>query len=149
MIFTDDIRIDCLPCFTGYPAANHLSAAVYTVALTDETVLLRLYIVLVLLRSVRTKLSHKALAVGMYKQLIGQIGVIAHTIVEIVVHNGRTCSERHLSAEIGEQIVSVVMVMLRYSQLGMQHHPVYEVGKLAQTAAYTLRRTVLPYHHAL
>ena len=60
-------------------------------------------------------------------ELIGVGGIVSDAVVDVVVGYAGACSERNLTAEIGKQIQSVVVVVLCNGQLTMQYKPVNQV----------------------
>ena len=49
------------------------------------------------------------------ENLICDVRIVSESVVQIVVHNGCTRPKGNLSVEIGEKIVSVVVMMLLVS----------------------------------
>lgn len=51
----------------------------------------------------------------MNENLIRDVRIVSESVVQIVIHNGCSCPKGNLSVEIGEKIVSVVVMMLLVS----------------------------------
>jgi hypothetical protein len=67
--------------------------------------------------------------------------------VHVVVEDGRARPERHHASRVGEGVVAVVMP-LHHPHAGVQHHPVQQVGELAQAAADIGRHRAVHQHQA-
>lgn len=79
------------------------------------------------------QLTMQIFSIRICQQLISILAVIAETIIKVVIYYARSSTERYLPVIIGKEIKPVMMVMLHYRQVRMQHHPMYEIGELAQT----------------
>ena len=86
-----------------------------------------------------TQLSTQILSIHPKPQLVDVCCVVPHSVVDIVVRDAGSRAEGNLSAEVGKEVQPVVVVMLSYGQFAVQHHPVNEVGELAQSAADAFR----------
>ena len=86
-----------------------------------------------------TQLTPQIFSVHPEPQLVDVCCVVPHSVVDIVVRDTGSRAEGNLSAEVGKEVEPVVVVMLRYGQFAVQHHPVDKVGELAQSAADAFR----------
>ena len=119
--------------------AEHLTIAIDNTILAREKLVLSMDMEGVGLRSGGTKLAIEVLAIDTKTELIRHVGIVAHTIVDIVVGNTGARTEGDLTTEVGKEIEPVVVVMLNDGEIAMEHHPVDEVGELAQSAPNALR----------
>ena len=129
-----------LDVFAGalvYLIAVYVSVAVYYVVLAGEVNILRLDMELVRLPFVSPELAAEVFVRGVNNELIGDIGIVSETVIEIIVHYGSTCAEGYGTVKIGEKVYLVMMMMLCDGKLGMEYHPVDKVRHLAHTAAET------------
>ena len=74
------------------------------------------------------------------KQLVSVLRIVCDTIVAIIVDDAGACAERNLPVEVGEEVESVVMVMLCDGEFRMKHHPMDEVRELAHASTDAARR---------
>lgn len=72
------------------------------------------------------------------EQLVGVVRIVAEAVIQIVIGNAGACAERHAALAVGKEVAPLVVVVLGDGEVGMQHQPVNEVGKLAHAAAYGL-----------
>ena len=85
------------------------------------------------------KLATQIFVVHPKSELISVGGVIPDTVIDVVVGYAGARSKGYLTAEVGKQIQSVVVVMLRDGQLAVQYEPVNQVRHLAHASANALR----------
>ena len=119
--------------------AEHLTVAIDDALLAREELVLGMDMIGVRQRRSGTKFAIEVLALNTKAQLVSPVGIVAHTIVDIVVRDAGACTEGYLTTEIGEEIEPVVVVMFNDGEIAMEHHPVDEVRELAQAAPNALR----------
>lgn len=119
--------------------AEHLTVAIDDALLAREELVLGMDMIGVRQRRSGTKFAIEVLALNTKAQLVSPVGIVAHTIVDIVVRDAGACTEGYLTTEIGEEVEPVVVVMFNDGEIAMEHHPVDEVRELAQAAPNALR----------
>ncbi len=145
MIITKGFQKNHLSRFFVNPFPYNLTAAVDGSFFTDETLVFGLYMIFKRLWFIRAEFSVQIFTVAFYQKLVCSVCIIAHPIIHIVIHYGGTGTEWYLPPEIWEKIESVVMMVLRYGKLGMQHQPVYQIGKLAHPPSDSGRNLSVGY----
>ena len=118
-----------------YGSPYNAATAVNNSVFPDKALSVRFYVKFNALRSVRPKLSAQILPVCVNDKLIYPVGVVAETVVKVIVHYRGTRAKRYLPPEIGKKVKTVVMMVLGYGKLGMKHQPVNKICKLAHSAA--------------
>ena len=118
--------------------ADDGAAAVDAVGFTDEVLAVDVDVEGIGLGTEGPQLATQVLAVDIGDELIGVVGVVAHPVVEVVVGDAGACAEGYLAVVVGEEVDAVVVVVLDDGELGVEHHPVDEVGELAEPAADAL-----------
>lgn len=93
----------------------------------------------------RTKLTTQIFVIGIYKKLIGVPGIVAKTIIEIIIYDAGACAERYLTLKVGKEVETVMVVMLHYGERSVENHPVYEICKLTQTSPKTMGGSAVGY----
>ena len=71
-------------------------------------------------------------------ELICISGVVAETVVDVVVRDAGASAERNLAAEVGKEVEAVVVMVFRDGQITVQYEPMDEVRQLAHAAANAL-----------
>ena len=66
--------------------------------------------------AIGTELAPEVFPVYPHEKLIKGLGVVAETVVQIIIVDGSPCAERDLPVEVGKKIHLVVMVMLHNGQ---------------------------------
>ena len=85
----------------------------------------------------------QVLAVDVESQLIGVGGVVSDAVVDVVVGDAGAGAEGYLPAVVGEEVETVVVMVLGDGEVAVQYEPVDEVRQLAQTAPDALRGLAL------
>ena len=83
-----------------------------------------------------TQLSSQIFTIRICHQLVCVMAVVANPIVQIVIDNAGTRSERNLSVVVRKEVKPVMMMVLDNGKVGMKYHPVDEVSELAEPSAY-------------
>ena len=143
MVGADELTFQALSGYAVDDVAIDLAVAIDHTILTREELILGMDMegMGLLLRG--PQFAAQVLFVRPESELIGVSGIIAETVVDIVVRDAGAGAERNLAAEVGKEIESVVVMVLRDGQLAMQHEPVYQVRQLAHAAADALRGLAL------
>ncbi len=58
-------------------------------------------------------------------ELIGILGIVAEAVVNIVVRDAGAGAEGYLAAKVGEEVESIVVMVLRDGQFAVQYEPVH------------------------
>ena len=139
MVGADELAVETLAGGAVDDVAIDLAVAI------DHTVLAREVFVLgmdvegvgLLLRG--PQFAAQVFVVRPEAELIGVRGVVAEAVVDVVVRDAGAGAEGNLAAEVGEEVESVVVMVLGDGQFAVQHEPVDEVRQLAHAAADALR----------
>lgn len=126
-------------CCTIDGVAIDLSVAIDVVALAGEMFVFGMYMVGVGLRGDGAELTTEIGIVNPQTKLIGVVGGVSHTIVDVVVGDARTCAEGYLTTVVGKEVDGVVMAVLDDGELTVKYHPMDKVGELTETASYSFR----------
>ena len=109
MIFLDAFRCNFPPRICIHGAADYAGAAVYAVCLAAEMFILCRDVVPVLLCAVSTQFSSEIPFVRPQAYLKCGIRIVAETVVDIVIQDGRPRAERNGASKVREKIESVMV----------------------------------------
>ena len=84
------------------------------------------------LRALGAKFTAKVFVSCTDEELVRLVGVIPHPVVQVVIDDRGSRTERYLAVEIREQVKISVVVVFNDRQLAVQDHPMQEVRELAQ-----------------
>ena len=143
MIGTDELTVEALARRTVDDVAIDLTVAIHYPTLSREVFVLGMNMEGVGLLLCGPQFAAQVFIIRPQSQLVGVRGVVAEAVVNIVVRDTGTCAEGYLPSEVGKEVQSVVMMMLRDGQFAVQHEPVDEVRQLAHAAANALRGLTL------
>ena len=120
-----------LPVFSvNTTSVDPLPFSIYYAVFADKMLVFRRYVIFHVERLFRSQLTAEVRIRDIRYELIGVVRIVFEAVVKVVVHDGCSRSERHLSVKVGEKVKSVVVVMLGYMKRGVHYHPVNEVGEL-------------------
>lgn len=139
VICADKAAFYAVACGAVDSVAINFAIAIHHSVFTREELVLGVNVESVRLMPSGAKFTAEVFAIDEKTQLICVIGIVSHTIIEVVVGDACASAERDLPSEVGEKVESVMMMMLRYCQVAVQYHPVNQIGQLTQTATDALR----------
>ena len=127
MVGADELTFQALSGYAVDDVAIDLAVAIDHTILTREELILGMDMegMGLLLRG--PQFAAQVLFVRPESELIGVSGIIAETVVDIVVRDAGASAEGNLTTEVGEEVESVVVMVLRDGQFAVQHKPMDEV----------------------
>jgi hypothetical protein len=127
MVRTYELAFQTAASGTVYDIPEHLTIAVHDSVFTREVLVFGMNMegVRLLLRA--EKLAPQVFAIHTEPELIGVRRVVPEPIVDVVVRDAGTRAKRYLTAKVGKEVQSVVVVMLGDGQLAVQYQPMNQV----------------------
>ena len=143
MVGADELSFETLAGYTVDDVAIDLAVTIDHTVLAREMFVLAMNVEGVWLLLCGPQFAAQVFVVRPESELIGVLRVVAEPIVDVVVRDTGAGAEGNLATEVGEEIQSVVVMMLRDGQLAVQYKPMDEVRQLAHAATDTLRGLTL------
>ena len=134
MVYKQQFSVKLVTFTVHFEPINAAAAVVVTVLLPSEVVILLHDTPAVREGVPRPQLTAQVVFLLPDEQLHRGIGIIAKAVIYIFIKDAGACAERHPPPAIRKQGVGVVM-KLGDGQGAVQHHPMNEIGHLAQPAA--------------